>query len=233
MRIVLTGLMVLFFFFSCGEKMPENVIPQNRMQDVLIDVHLADGQLASMPIDSARAYRSVYYDAIFTRYGIDSVIFRHSVEFYSSRPHMMNELYTTIEKKLEGLNTAEQQAIEAKYRAQRLADSITTARRTDSLRRIARDSLDLKLKRRLLFPYERDSTDNEATPAIYEALRNGMWEAIGLDQFFKDYPALKPKADTPADSVANNGKKPSLVPDTPPNAIPVRKLGTQDKIIQQ
>ena len=221
MRIALTGLMVVFFFFSCGEKIPDNVIPQNRMQDVLVDVHLADGQLASMPIDSARAYRNVYYDAIFTRYGIDSAMFRHSIEFYSSRPHIMNELYVTIEKKLEGLNTAEQQAIEAKYSAQRLADSINTARRTDSLRRIARDSLDLKLKRRLLFPYEGDSTDNEMVPVTFEALRHGMWEAIGLDKFFKDYPELKPQSDIPTDSV------------TSLDVTSARKLQMRDKIMQQ
>lgn len=231
MRIVLNGLMVLLFLSSCGEKMPDNVIPQYRMQDVLVDVHLVDGQLASMPIDSARAYRNAYYDAVFIHYGIDSTMFRRSIEFYSTRPYIMSELYAAVEKKLDVLNTTEQQAIEASYRAQRLKDSINTARLKDSLRLIARDSLDLKLRRRLLFPYEGDSTDNQAVPAIIEALRLAMWEAIGLDEFFKGYPSLKPNAETPADSIVNAGQNPSPVTDTSTDTLPIRK--PQDKIMQQ
>ena len=65
--------MIIFFCISCGnEQIPEGVIPAKQMPGVLTDMHLADGQLASLPVDSARMRRDVYYDAVFQRYGIDS-----------------------------------------------------------------------------------------------------------------------------------------------------------------
>src|SRR5690606_354240 len=124
---------------SCREKTPGGVVPKQQMSAMLLDMHLADGQLSSMPIDSARAHRDAYYQAIFNRYQLDSTAFDQSVTFYSTRPYLMNELYIDIEKKLEALNMAEQKAIEKKYTLQRRADSIVNARRTDSLRRITRD----------------------------------------------------------------------------------------------
>ncbi|WP_257667846.1 DUF4296 domain-containing protein [Parapedobacter tibetensis] len=182
MRLLLTGMMVLFLYISCGEKIPTDVIRQNQMSDILLDVHLADGELSSMAIDSARAYRETYYDAIFNRYGIDSTMFRRSIEFYSSRPYIMKEFYISIEKKLEGMNKAEQEEIEAKYRSQRLADSIRNVQTLDSLYRIKRDSLDLKRKRYLLFMHKGDSTYNGPDSVSFEQLRNKMLEDIGFDR---------------------------------------------------
>src|SRR5690606_2003555 len=151
MRLIAVALTILIFTGACGHKVPEGVVPQQQMGALLLDMHLADGQLASMLADSARMYRDAYYEAIFDRYAIDSTIFKQSVEFYASRPELMKALYVDIEKQLEAYNTAEQQAIEEKYSAQRKADSIANARRTDSLRQVKRDSLDFKRKRYLLY----------------------------------------------------------------------------------
>lgn len=180
MRLALIGLVILFLGNSCGEKLPEGVVPQQQMSALLLDMHLADGRLASMPIDSARAHRDAYYHAIFNQYGIDSTTFEQSVTFYSTRPYMMNELYIAIEKNLEAMNMAEQKEIEEKYAAQRRADSIITAQRTDSLRQIARDSLDFKRKRYLLYLNAPDSLYGKPDPLTYKTLSDRMLEAIGL-----------------------------------------------------
>ena len=174
--------MIIFFCISCGnEQIPEGVIPAKQMPGVLTDMHLADGQLASLPIDSARMRRDVYYDAVFQRYGIDSATFKRSVEFYAERPYLMNEFYGTVEKKLEALNLAEQQRVEKKYAAQRRADSTRNARVTDSLRRIARDSLDFKRKRYLLFLNAPDSLYGRPDSVTFTLLRERMLEDIGLE----------------------------------------------------
>src|SRR5690606_16766373 len=126
-------------------------------------------------------YRDAYYEAIFDRYAIDSTIFKQSVEFYASRPELMKALYVDIEKQLEAYNTAEQQAIEEKYSAQRKADSIANARRTDSLRQVKRDSLDFKRKRYLLYLNGPDSLQyGNPVPVDYMLLRERMIEAVGL-----------------------------------------------------
>ena len=180
MRLALIGLVILFLGNSCREKTPGGVVPKQQMSAMLLDMHLADGQLSSMPIDSARAHRDAYYQAIFNRYQIDSTAFEQSVTFYSTRPYLMNELYIDIEKKLEALNMAEQKAIEEKYTVQRRADSIINAQRTDSLRRIARDSLDYKRKRYLLFLNAPDSLYGKPDSVTYLTLREHLLEAVGL-----------------------------------------------------
>jgi len=171
----------LFFCTSCGgEKIPAGVVSPKQMPAILVDMHLADGQLASLPIDSARMRRDGYYEAVFERHHIDSTTFRQSVEFYSSRPYLMNEFYTDVEKRLNALNLAEQQRVEKKYEAQRRTDSIRNARLTDSLRRIERDSLDFKRKRYLLFLNAPDSLYGKPDSVTYQLLRERMLEAIGL-----------------------------------------------------
>src|SRR3546814_18541601 len=130
---------------------------------------------------SARVYRDAYYDAIFSRYAIDSTTFEHSIEFYSTRPELLKALYVGIEKQLEAYNTAEQKAIEEKYSAQRKADSIVNARHTDSLRKVAHDSLDFKRKRYLLYLDGPDSLEyGQPVPVTYALLRERMMEVTGL-----------------------------------------------------
>lgn len=181
MRLITIVITILIFSSSCGEKVPEGVVSQRQMGAVLLDMHLADGRLASMEADSARMYRDAYYDAIFKHYAIDSTTFKQSVEFYATRPQLMKALYVDIEKKLEGYSADEQRAIEEKYSAQRRADSIASARHTDSLRKVAHDSLDFKRKRYLLRLDGPDSLHyGQPIPVTYMLLRERMMEAIGL-----------------------------------------------------
>ncbi|MFB2120132.1 DUF4296 domain-containing protein [Parapedobacter sp. 2B3] len=181
MRLTTIVLMVLFLGGACGRKIPPDVVPQQQMGNVLLDMHLADGQLASMLADSARRYRDAYYDAIFNRYAIDSVTFERSVEFYSSRPKLMKALYTGIEKQLEAYNMADQKATEEKYNLQRKADSIATSRHMDSLRKVTRDSLDLKRKRYLLYIDGPDSLGyGQPIPITHALLRERLMETVGL-----------------------------------------------------
>lgn len=182
MRLITIVLMILIFTSACGRKVPEGVVPQQQMGALLLDMHLADGQLASMLVDSARAYRDAYYESIFNRYAIDSTTFEQSIAFYSKRPELMKAMYVDIEKRLEAFNSAEQQAIEEKYSAQRKADSITNARRMDSLRRVVRDSLDFKRKRYLIYLDGPDSIQyGQPVPITYTLLNARMMEAVGLN----------------------------------------------------
>lgn len=201
----------LFFCISCGgEKIPNGVIPPKQMPAVLVDMHLADGQLASLPIDSARMRRDSYYDAIFERYQIDSTTFRQSVEFYTKRPYLLNEFYTDVEKKLNALNLAEQQRVEKKYAAQRRTDSLRNARVTDSLQRIARDSLDFKRKRYLLFLNVPDSLYGRPDSITYKLLHERMLETVGLKN--ASISGQKTARSLPAN--------PPLVPKQPPPSTP-------------
>lgn len=181
MRLTTIVLTILFFGSACVKKVPDGIVPEKQMTALLLDMHVADGQLASMLIDSARIYRNTYYEAIFNRYAIDSTTFERSIEFYSARPELMKRLYVNIEKQLEAFNRAEQQAIEEKYTTQRKADSVANARRTDSLRKVMHDSLDFKRKRYLLYLDGPDSLRyGRPVPVTHTLLKERMLEAVGL-----------------------------------------------------
>ncbi|WP_090972600.1 DUF4296 domain-containing protein [Parapedobacter composti] len=213
MQRLLTGLVIMVLLGSCGEKIPEGVISPKKMPDVLLDVHLADGQLTSMPIDSARIYRQAYYSAIFDRYGIDSAALIQSIAFYSTRPYLFDELYSVVEKRLQELNMAEQKAMEEEYKARHREDSIRNARRVDSLNRITRDSLDFKRKRYLLYVEVPDTTfaESKAVPVTHERLRRRMMEVLRLaDEAEPRHPA--PPAIPPS-------RQPTPTPAPPPKGI--------------
>ncbi len=224
MRLTTIILTFLIFSSACGHKVPEDVVPERQMGALLLDMHLAAGQLASIVADSARIYRDAYYEAIFNRYAIDSTTFERSIEFYSTRPAIMKKLYVGIEKKLEAYNTAEQQAIEEKYNAQRKVDSIANARLTDSLERVKRDSLDFKRKRYLLYLDGPDSLHyGRPVPVTYTLLRERMMEALRLPS---DSPLSHPKTTEtkPATPPAAPGLTPKVEEVTRPVLKPIKKI---------
>src|SRR5690606_14091568 len=118
--------------------------------------------------------------AHFNRHGIDSVKLVNSITYYAQRPHIMNELYDIVEKRLEALNTEQQQALDQRYQLQRSADSLKSAQRQDSLARLAHDSLDMVRKKHLLFLQSADSTYSEPVPVTHEQLRKRLWEQLRL-----------------------------------------------------
>ena len=217
---------VLFFLVlgvSCTREVPDDVMPQEQMESLLLDMHLADGQLTSMLIDSARVYRDAYYQAIFGRYGIDSTEFKHSLDFYVTRPQLMKEMYLNIEKRLDVYNKEEEQAMTAQYSEQRRADSVVNARRADSLRTVMRDSLDFKRKRFLLVLDGPDSLQyGRPVPVTHSLLYERMMEAIGLGGGVR--PSLRPDTagTRPVKTVTNTTPGPKARPEA--TVKPITKI---------
>lgn len=145
-----------------------------------MDVHLADGQLSSIAIDSARLHLDGYYQAIFNHYGIDSATFDRSIRYYAGRPVILNEIYDEVEKRLQSINDAQQQGMTAQYESRRAADSIQRIQRQDSIIRIRRDSIELRSKRNLLFLHSSDSLYGAPIPITYEALNIRLLEQLRL-----------------------------------------------------
>jgi len=218
MQRLLSGLTLLLFFLACGERIPEGVIPRKQLPDVLADMHLIDGMLSQLPVDSARQYREAYYEAIFSRYGIDSSIFERSIRFYASRPHLLNEAYTAAEKQLEEMHQQQQKAVEAQYMVRLRADSALTARRADSLRRVARDSLDFRRRRYLLFLSAPDSLYGKPDPVNPEKLHDRLLEDIGLKP-------IMPASPVPQAPVPSAPPEPSASPSTGDRPRPVLRPG--------
>lgn len=93
----------VIFFLSCTKTTPENIIPEEKMIRVLTDVHIADGNTpAFSDPDSVKQRMSAYLKAVYQKHKIDSAKFRRSLQYYSRRPELLQEMYGQVEKNLIG-----------------------------------------------------------------------------------------------------------------------------------
>src|SRR5690606_7852389 len=100
MQGFIKGILVLIFFAGCGEQPPRGIIPEKKMTAVLMDVHLADAYSGSVPMDSMNALQRSLYEGIYQKYGTDSTGLRASLEYYASRPQIMDALYSKVNQGL-------------------------------------------------------------------------------------------------------------------------------------
>ncbi|SEO09805.1 protein of unknown function [bacterium A37T11] len=166
MQRLIAGFLGFIFLLGCHSGPPKGIIAQEKMVSVLTDVHLADGYVSSVPMDSVQILRNSLYAGIYEKYDTDSAGLRHSLEYYSAQPQVYDSMYSNVKSKLQGLVDSEQAKETAKMKAIQRVDSIRNAHVRDSLNRIVRDSADFKLKRHLLYWLRADSASH---------LKPGVW----------------------------------------------------------
>ena len=162
----------LLIFFGCYQfqkpDKPENLIPEDKMIDILIDAKLIG--------ISNSANKKVMRDSginpdtyIYKKYGIDSLQFAQSNDYYSYYIDDYESIYTKIDDSLKVLlkDLKDRQEEEREANAKRRRDSINAVRaKKDSINRVKvlKDSL-AKLKKKDspkdqgLIPLVSDNTD--------------------------------------------------------------------------
>jgi hypothetical protein len=90
--------------YACrGNRAAEEIIDSQRMTSLLADLHVVDGGLygvRQMP-DSLFKYGSVRYLNLFNKYHTDSIKFRKSLAYYTSKPPLLQAMYIVILRKLQ------------------------------------------------------------------------------------------------------------------------------------
>jgi hypothetical protein len=124
-----TVVIIAFLTFSCVEKViekPENLIPKEKMADILYDMTLyqATESVNKSIVDS---YDVEMMQLIYTTYKIDSTAFVESDLYYASIPLVYQSIYEEVEAKIE---------------AKRLALEQVRKRRSDSIRQIQKKQTD-------------------------------------------------------------------------------------------
>lgn len=136
---------LLLFLMACGPQVPDGIIKEDKMVPLLIDIHLVDGYIyntMNRPNDTVRKIAMNMYAAVYRRHQTDSIQFKKSFKYYSSRPEQLSKMYEVVVKKMtvgnDVLNKAYQDSIKKVVRR----DSIKNAVRLDSLKKVAkRDSI--------------------------------------------------------------------------------------------
>jgi hypothetical protein len=134
----------LLFIAACSSnKVPDGIIPQKKMTDLLAEVHIIDGSLytVSQAPDTLYKHGMAQYLELFKKYGTDTLQFKKSMEYYTADPDKMETMYTEIlagmTAKSDSLNKVRMKIDAAK------ADSATKAQKKkglitkpDTLRRV-------------------------------------------------------------------------------------------------
>ncbi|MBO3700835.1 DUF4296 domain-containing protein [Roseivirga sp. E12] len=81
---------VALVVFSCGKKeqIPDSILSEAQMVDLLIDIRMAEGKVSTLTLnnDSSAILFKVLEDEIFTEHDIDSTTYMTSYNYYLLNP---------------------------------------------------------------------------------------------------------------------------------------------------
>ena len=86
------------------DQRPNNLIAEDRMADILTEIHIAEARVSRLGLGSADSSNVAYKHLekqIFRKFQVDTTAYRESYIFYSSHPHEMEAIYQRIVEKLQ------------------------------------------------------------------------------------------------------------------------------------
>ncbi|GHE34123.1 DUF4296 domain-containing protein [Sphingobacterium griseoflavum] len=196
--------------------MPDGILSEKKMANLMADVHLLDGYLNTLPVDSSRKVIDGLYEEIFRRYGIDSTAFTKNLSYYFEDPSASKQLYVDVNKKLTDLD-----------RDYRVEDSLENARVSDSIRQVQyytrlRDEAYQLIQHVYL----------DSIPLSYRTYRNDFMRRAGLNlNIFQneEVPVTEP---VPLPSSDLQRPAPISGADAVPKALPtVPKSGSTERLL--
>ena len=94
-------LIITVSFYACKPGIPKDIIQPDKMQQVLIDIHIVDGYISTLPsADTAKKVGSAYYKGVYKKFDIDSALYNNSLDYYYKHPNLMKKMYDSISVKL-------------------------------------------------------------------------------------------------------------------------------------
>ncbi|MGY6559715.1 MAG: DUF4296 domain-containing protein [Nitritalea sp.] len=92
---------------ACSEPdLPEGILDEEKMVELLIDLHLAEGMTSTFPIafDSARVLYPYLENEVFRKHQIPDSVFHESLLYYMTDLRKINRMY---ERTIDSLNVKE------------------------------------------------------------------------------------------------------------------------------
>ena len=104
MLLVVIGL----FFWSCSKKeetIPDDVLPKDKMVNVLIDLHLAESKVSERKesVSEKVAIFNAYAEHIYEQHKTDSLQYKASHDYYMKDLTVMKEIYNNVSDSLQTL----------------------------------------------------------------------------------------------------------------------------------
>ncbi len=99
----------LCFLLACSsqsnKKIPEDVLPEESMEKILTDMHIAEGFLTARPasIDSLKQLGVSYRDEVYRKHNTTHEQFLSSYDYYNHHPVLLDSIYSKVITKLSEL----------------------------------------------------------------------------------------------------------------------------------
>lgn len=94
---------LIFLFVSCGRTVPQNIIDQEKMQDVLTDVLLAEGFTENfLLLDTSKkrdAWLAGEYSKVMAIHQITQDQFRASMDYYKTKPDVFKTIIDSVNQR--------------------------------------------------------------------------------------------------------------------------------------
>ena len=139
---VLFSLLLLFLIACHHDPAPANLIEEDAFVPLLVDIHLADGYLATgSQVPDTLSYRgNGLYSAIFKKHHVDSAQFKSSYQYYSMHLEEMSRIYKAVVAQLTAKSDSitKQRAAEEMQKSRHRADSVAKAFKADAAKQKAK-----------------------------------------------------------------------------------------------
>lgn len=86
--------------FGCKPRRPEGVLSPQKLEDVLVDYHLAQGVADNMEADNHEVERYLLVQSVFRKHGLTEAEFDSSLVYYCSRAEEMEKIYGKVMERM-------------------------------------------------------------------------------------------------------------------------------------
>lgn len=100
-RLLFPFLFAVIALISCGEKeatieIPANILPKEKMVQVLTDVHLAEAEANLRTLPDSTSKEPIGFQKIFDKDSITKKQYEESLTFYIDHPVLLDSIYTQV-----------------------------------------------------------------------------------------------------------------------------------------
>jgi hypothetical protein len=97
---------MLMIFAGCTkeEKPPEGTLSEEKMADILTDIHIAESRVTRLQLKSLDSSILIFdklKQEVWKKYKVDTLVYRNSYSFYMTHPVYMARIYQNVNKKIE------------------------------------------------------------------------------------------------------------------------------------
>lgn len=95
---------IVFAACTKEEKPPEGTLSEEKMADILTDIHIAESRVTRLQLKSLDSSILIFDQLkkqIWQKNMVDTVLYRSSYDYYMTHPEYMTRIYEQVAKKIE------------------------------------------------------------------------------------------------------------------------------------